>query len=381
MVAVLTACRHQFVSYSGRTPSWAWIDLRHSDAEDDVRQNTNLVQRGVSPETKLSMLGEKSREELEYLDLSNTCWPQGYDASALRQFRRLRGVDLSGTRVSDTEARYLAGLRELRSVDLSDTAVTYQGIEGLQALELEELGLDWTCVNGGAVDALQRMRHLKVLGLSGAKFRHREFEKLAVLTELRTLRVAACANALPLRWVESLTNLEVLAVSGIRASDAHHIAKLRKLRELTIWEPGDVDFQVFGSIPDLAVLNVRDAQLSREQMTGLATIRTLRHLDLSRSRFTSSGGGSLGNTIEWLSLARTGTNDDDLRGLDTLTELRYLDLTGCHVTDAGLKHLRSLPKLEVVLLFGTQVTRDGVRSLRSDLAAKKRSLRGVSPGY
>ena len=43
---------------------------------------------------------------------------------------------------------------------------------------------------------------------------------------------------------------------------------------------------------------------------------------------------------------RNGVTDAALQGLEGLTQLRSLDLTGCrNVTDAGLAHLEGLAKL------------------------------------
>ena len=46
-----------------------------------------------------------------------------------------------------------------------------------------------------------------------------------------------------------------------------------------------------------------------------------------------------------------------LRGLNSL---KYLDLTGTKVTDAGLVHLKGLANLEALMLTHTQVTDAGL---------------------
>ena len=53
--------------------------------------------------------------------------------------------------------------------------------------------------------------------------------------------------------------------------------------------------------------------------------------------------------------------------LEDLTELELLELSGTHVSDAGLVHLQGLKKLHWVNLRGTRVTQQGVSELQKAL--------------
>jgi hypothetical protein len=59
--------------------------------------------------------------------------------------------------------------------------------------------------------------------------------------------------------------------------------------------------------------------------------------------------------------------DDDLVDLEPLAELEWLDLSGCPITDAGLKHLKGLKNLRTVILSHTGVTREGMKDLQRAL--------------
>jgi hypothetical protein len=62
-------------------------------------------------------------------------------------------------------------------------------------------------------------------------------------------------------------------------------------------------------------------------------------------------------------LGGTSVNDDDLRHLRRLRDLRTLDLSETDITDAGLIHLEDLSQLQTLILGGTEVTDEGLDRL------------------
>lgn len=64
-------------------------------------------------------------------------------------------------------------------------------------------------------------------------------------------------------------------------------------------------------------------------------------------------------------------SDEDLREIERLSRLRWLDLSGSAVTDAGLVHLEHLTLLDWLDLHGTQVTEEGVQKLQIALPETK----------
>jgi hypothetical protein len=67
--------------------------------------------------------------------------------------------------------------------------------------------------------------------------------------------------------------------------------------------------------------------------------------------------------VATLNLARTKVNDDGLKALEPLQNLRKLHLENTKIGDAGLTHLKSLTSLEYLNLYGTQVTDSGLEQL------------------
>jgi hypothetical protein len=67
--------------------------------------------------------------------------------------------------------------------------------------------------------------------------------------------------------------------------------------------------------------------------------------------------------VATLNLAHTKVNDDGLKAVEPLKNLRKLHLENTRIGDAGLTHLKGLSNLEYLNLYGTQVTDSGLEQL------------------
>jgi len=90
----------------------------------------------------------------------------------------------------------------------------------------------------------------------------------------------------------------------------------------------------------------------------IASLRSLRHLDLGRASASAGALRALGALVrlESVSLAETAADDGVLAALAPLQALSTLDLDHTRVTAAGLAHLGRLPKLDALSLCGTPVS-------------------------
>lgn len=80
----------------------------------------------------------------------------------------------------------------------------------------------------------------------------------------------------------------------------------------------------------------------------------------------ADGVEAVDGRIVKIDLKFTPTSDADLETLAKLTSLEVLGLWGTDVTDAGLKHLTSLPNLNGVLVGYSGVTEAGVAALKKE---------------
>ncbi|MCX5644776.1 MAG: M48 family metalloprotease [Phycisphaerae bacterium] len=102
----------------------------------------------------------------------------------------------------------------------------------------------------------------------------------------------------------------------------------------------------------------------------LAGLTDLRWLDLSGTQVGDAGLADLKGlkALEFLYLDDTQVTDLGLERLKGLTTLRRLDLSSTKTTDAGLENLKGLTGLRILWLDGTQITDAGLESLK-DLTA------------
>jgi mono/diheme cytochrome c family protein len=110
----------------------------------------------------------------------------------------------------------------------------------------------------------------------------------------------------------------------------------------------------------LAGTNFGDAAI--EALKPLAA--NLRWLDLGGTAITDAGLERIAalQNLTRLHLERTAIDDSGLEHLSGLANLEYLNLYGTAVTDAGLQTLQKLPRLKQVYLWQTKVTPEAAQA-------------------
>jgi hypothetical protein len=73
----------------------------------------------------------------------------------------------------------------------------------------------------------------------------------------------------------------------------------------------------------------------------------------------------------------TECDDDDVRQLKEVTNLRELYLGGTQITDQGIEHLNGMTKLEDLSFAGTQITDNGLENVTEMATLKWLSLQGT----
>jgi YHS domain-containing protein/uncharacterized membrane protein len=111
----------------------------------------------------------------------------------------------------------------------------------------------------------------------------------------------------------------------------------------------------------VAGTNFGDTQLAR--LAPLAG--NIRWLDLGGSAVTDAGLTHVSAMpgLQRLHLERTGISDAGLAAIASLPELEYLNLYGTPITDAGIAALQALPRLKQVYVWQTKVTPAAVKAL------------------
>jgi len=145
----------------------------------------------------------------------------------LAQLKRLRFLDLTGTRADDTTLQHVSGLHELRSLHLVHcTCITDDGIAHLTSLvNLRELHIESDTggrqrVTDRALPYIGRLRNLRHLSLTDTQVTDEGLPNLAVLKELEELDLALTrVSDSGLMTLTPLAKLRKLCLIGTEVTD------------------------------------------------------------------------------------------------------------------------------------------------------------------
>jgi hypothetical protein len=123
------------------------------------------------------------------------------DTSALRAFRRMRSLNLSGTHVGDADLQKIARMSRIEELRLADTDVTNDGIQWIVQLpSLKALSLRGTVISDAGLLTLAQMDTLQELDVTDTNATKEGLDRLKAT--LRNCRVTTglAATQKPLKW-------------------------------------------------------------------------------------------------------------------------------------------------------------------------------------
>lgn len=110
--------------------------------------------------------------------------------------------------------------------------------------------------------------------------------------------------------------------------------------------------------------NLSSKPIGDEQLKDINSIGEVIWLNLAGTKITNEGLKHLtGMPLIKLHLERTKIGDDGLKHLKSLKDLEYLNLYDTKVTDAGIEHLKDLKKLKKLYVWKSEITEDGIMKL------------------
>jgi Leucine-rich repeat (LRR) protein len=267
---------------------------------------------------------------------------------------RITGVDLHASWVTDTDLRKLLQLPSLSYLDLSLTRITDQGMLELKnAPGIVDLNLYFAeYVTDEGLAAIKDWKKLKRLNLHGTKVSDTTLEHISGIATLEALNVgSAMITDVGIERLVSLPNLKELTMGGNELGDAG-LQALRQIPALTYLDLSGRQ----GTDSNIWAISISDV--------GLDAVLTLKELRELRFGCTSKGIG-----IEGARFATVSTMDVSVRWLErmkALPKLERLKLQGCsRVDDEAVRALIALPNLREVDLKGTSVTEKGIAALRA----------------
>ncbi len=172
----------------------------------------------------------------------------------------------------------------------------------------------------------------------------RKVGELKASARITQLVAARCGYPAPVQKKVDPKPLQEVLAQTVGLAEEMSIA-------ITTLSPKDQWLQCNASI---AGTNFDDRALAKLASVGA----NLRWLDLAGTAITDAGLAQLSAmpNLTRLHLERTRIGNAGLARLATLNQLEYLNLYGTEITDAGLEPLQDMPKLKQIYLWQTKVT-------------------------
>lgn len=341
------------------------------------------------------------------------------DASlrGIERLSKLEVLDLGRTPVTDEGLKHVAGLRKLKVLGLDLTDVSDVGFSQLTRLpDLHDISVRGTCVSADAVaalrinrpdvkidwtprleeDAMAAVRELHQRGWIVVLFpgEHGSAPRVRVYPDPAELPTPTDSDR---HLFERLPPFEVSLGSRNELRILGFVVELGQLEELFVWDIDDEMLLAIGvaarlkvlrvhgkrisdkglavlrQLPNLEILAVAPAPLTREGFEHITEAKALKSLSLGQCTVDDEGFellGSLSN-LESLNLEGSQLSSTGLKHLVPLVELKKLNLSESSLDDAGLAVLIELPQLEHLDVRKTRgITSDGInrfQQLRPDV--------------
>jgi internalin A len=338
---------------------------------DEIRRLTNLV--------SLSLAGFS---------------PDDVELSKLQTLAKLQAFEFVPFGLNDANTRALAEFPQLASlkIDTSATGQTFQKLSSLTRLTGVDLSLGRGDING-AVRELAAYKHLNRLRLAdNNRLSPGMLQKLGQLPELTELDldVFGIDNGQEpiagLTECKHLTRLRLTATS-LKPADIDEILKLKNLKLFDLshtWDAAVGLHRLFG-LKNLEEFDIYSSTsygngLTDDDLVGLEGLSNLKALQLSGNAITDNGLGPIAALAQLtrLKLAHTYISDRGLGTLKPLSRLAKLDLFDTEISDDGLKELAAFRRLTDLDLGMTEITDAGLAHLRRLPALKRLNLESTS---
>jgi Leucine-rich repeat (LRR) protein len=199
--------------------------------------------------------------------------------AAIKDWKRLKRLNLHGTKAGDTALEHIAGLPLLEWLDVGSTLMTDVGLERLTSLtNLRALTMGGNELGDAGMQALRQMPNLTYLDLSGRQGTDKNVWSIAM-------------SNTGLQAVLTLKNLRELRFSCVSTAVGIEGAKYGEVSTLSVTQGW---LEQIKSLPKLERLKVQGCgRIDDEAVPVLAAMPSLREVDLKGTAVTKKGAEML----------------------------------------------------------------------------------------
>lgn len=262
------------------------IDLRSTWVTDtDLRKIAKLPTL-THLDLSLTHISDQGMQELKNLpgvvelNLRFAEYVTDEGLAAIKGWRKLKRLDVRGTKISDTTLDHIAGIVTLEALNAGSTMLTDSGLERLAPLvNLKELTIGGNELGDAGLQALRQLPGLTYLDLSGRQgtdsnvwtisMSDKGLEALLTLKDLRELRFGCTSLGVGIEGTRFAT-VSAMSVSARWLERMKAFTKLERLQLQGCDRVDDAAAPILASFPLLRELDLKGTAVTDK---GLATLR------------------------------------------------------------------------------------------------------------
>jgi Leucine-rich repeat (LRR) protein len=194
--------------------------------------------------------------------------------AAIKDWKKLRILNLHGTKVSDTALEHIAGISTLESLNVGSTLMTDVGLERLTTLpNLKELTMGGNELGDAGLQALRQMPGLTYLDLSGRQGTDKNVWTIAMsetglaavltLKNLKELRFACVSIGVGIEGTK-LGEVSLLTVTPKWLEEMKALPKLEKLKLQGCNRVDDQAVQTLIAMPNLHEVDLQGTSVTEQ---------------------------------------------------------------------------------------------------------------------
>ena len=263
--------------------------------------------------------------------------------AAAANFSTLRQIYCKSTGLTDESIGLLKDLRQLEIISLDSTGATAKSVAMLAKLpQLRQLELtNSPSVDDAVIETLKGHPTLESLNVSGSSVTDACIDELMSISGLNTLRIAQTeiSDAGIAQLAASGLKLEHFScgAAGLSDASAAAIGRSTSLKTLELLSTGitDAGIDSLASLTNLEVLRISGSTaVTNEGILRLGGLPGLTHLDVSHTNFNANGMGSAGfGSLKILEARSTKLTDEFFPEFGKVLKLRSIKVTGTPVTE------------------------------------------------